>query len=124
MKTWLEQKELDLLVVSGFAELDEAQTQHNKEYFAAIGGGVGNEYLLRPMYRWTPEGKAACHRYRYTTPMAYAKDMHENTIRHCIHCGRVTAGFPTGAKHLRGSQWQRNRTVCVKCHRAGKQLED
>lgn len=120
--TWFEQREIDLLVASGFAELDADATRRNAERWAMEGGSPANEYLLRPMYRWTAAGKIACHLYRYTTPMAYAQALHESTVRHCVHCGRCTARQKVGCRVMRGSRQVRNRTVCLNCHAAGKRL--
>jgi hypothetical protein len=120
---WWYQAEIDRLVASGFAELDERATQRNKERFAMEGGGVANGYLLRTMYHWTDAGKEVCRMYRYTTPMAYAEAMRMSLVRHCIHCGRITARQKVGAQHSQGGKERRNRTVCLTCHAAGKVLE-
>lgn len=120
--TWLEQCEIDLLVASGFAELDAAATRHNAKKWAAWGSKPVDDYLLRPMYCWTAVGREACRLYRYTTPMAYAQALHESTVRHCVHCGRCTARQKVGCRVIRGSRQVRNRTVCLNCHAAGKRL--
>lgn len=121
--TWHCQREIDLLVTSSYAEIDQDITQRNKERFVVEGGGPANGYLLRTMYRWTQIGKFYCHLFRFTTPMAYAEAMKEGTVRHCIHCGRCTARMHVGARYDQGSRQHRNRTVCLSCHADGRVLE-
>ena len=121
--TWLEQREIDMLVASGFAEVNPDVTNRNKEYWAMQGGRPQDDYLLRTMYRWTEAGKEACHPWRFSTPMSWAQQMHESTNRHCIHCGRSTARQKVGARFDSGNKQKRNRTVCLTCHAVGKQLD-
>lgn len=118
------QRELDILVASGYAEIDERMTEGNRRYWENAGRKDNERFYLRPIYRWARAGRMACYKYRYTTPMAYAEAMQQGAIRHCIHCGRTTVGIKVGARFDRGSKAQKNRTVCVACHAAGKGLEE
>ncbi len=121
--TWTHQREIDILVAAGFAEVNPDATDRNKRYWEAQGGRPEEDYLLRTMYQWTEAGEGACYPWRYSTPMAWAEQMHNNASRHCIHCGRSTRQQRVGARFDYGSKQKRNRTVCLVCHRAGKQLD-
>jgi hypothetical protein len=80
---WDWQKEIDLLVSSGFAVFREDRTdlwrrdalQHGKPTYHRC-------------YYWTPEGREACFRYQHSTPMAWAIEMYYKRARHCVVCGR------------------------------------
>lgn len=105
-QTWAFQLKLDLLVSSGFAEIDtEATDWHARAEYGS----------KKPMYRWTDIGRVTCFRYRYTTPMAWAHAIYESKERHCEGCGRDLFGKPTGA------HWGK-RCLCKGCHANGKQL--
>lgn len=119
-ETYPVQREIDLLVTSGFAEIDQAQTDRNHATWTQRGSRGDEIYLTRPIYRWTEAGREACRAYRYTTPMAYATDMRLETVRHCVYCGRITTGKKVGQRFERGRY--KNRTVCLTCHAAGKEL--
>ena len=124
--TWAQQKAIDLLVRSGFAVLDEAQTKRNADYWRTIGSRPGDDYLLRPMYRWTRSGQIACHRYRHSTPMAWAEMLFLGSVRHCVLCGQDTAHCKVATRTERGSVQARNRTVCIPCgrkHTVAERLE-
>lgn len=118
------QRELDILVASGYAEIDQGATESNRRYWENAGRKDNERFYLRPIYRWAPAGRLACYKYRYTTPMSYAEAMQQGAIRHCIHCGKTTVGIKVGARFERGGKAQRNRTVCAACARAGKELTE
>jgi hypothetical protein len=121
--TWSHQHEIDTLVAAGYAEVNPETTDRNKRYWEEQGGKPEQDYLLRPMYRWTDAGKEACYPWRYSTPMAWAEQMHKGKSRHCIHCGRSTRQQKVGARFDGGSKQKRNRTVCLSC-RARRQRAD
>lgn len=110
-KQWPYQAQLDLLVQSGFVEIDPDNTAWWERYNA--DNGISGPL---PMYRWTEAGRKACWRYEYTTPMAWANDIRRNKVRFCEGCGRDL---------YRQTTWERwgKRLLCRVCGRAGKSLE-
>ena len=112
MSTWECQEQIDLLVKSGFAEVDEGQT-----IFWTTYNADQHVNFCVPMYRWTAAGQEACPRYRHSTPMSWAEVIGKGKERHCIGCGRDTRGQKVWSKY--GA----NRTVCMACapaYEAGK----
>ncbi len=107
------QDNLALLLDSGFAVLDEQTTRAWKE--RAWYDGLPS---YRQCYTWTPEGKIACFRNRYTTPMAWAANIAEGA-RHCIVCGRDCYRLKVWAQ-VKGKPG----VVCMSCGAKGHGLQD
>ena len=113
LKDWDFQKELDLLVASGFAVVNEARTDLWRR--GALADGKATYHRC---YSWTPEGRIACFRSRNTTPMAWAEDIHFERSRHCVVCGRDC---------YYKKVWAHDgpfRCVCLYCSGKGHGLQD
>ncbi len=111
-RQWFAQAQLDVLVQSGFAEIDP----DNTEWWERYNTDNGTNWPL-PRYRWTEAGRKACWRYANTTPMAWADDMRQNTVRFCEACGRDM--YRKTKAEQRGK-----RLLCMACGRAGRSLSD
>lgn len=74
---WPHQDILDALVDAGFAEIDEGATY-------SWWGKLPTKHIS---YAFTPEGKEACFRNRYATPMSWVEDIQKGA-RHCVICKR------------------------------------
>ena len=110
---WPFQDALTVLIASGFAREDDATAQSWKR--RAWRDGKSSYHTS---YVWTLEGKEACWRYEYTTPMAWADQMHSKRERHCIICGRDC---------YRKKVWASNgrvKCVCMVCGAQGHELVD
>ena len=103
-RTWAFQQQLDLLVQSGFAEVDQKST----DWWAAYNAENKTAYEL-PLYNWTTKGQYACWRYKNSTPMSWAEAIASGTKRHCIGCGCDTTRKKVWAQD--GTK----RTVCMAC---------
>jgi hypothetical protein len=104
---WPFQDILDKLVASGFASIDEYATYN-------WWGRLPTKHIS---YAFTPEGKEACFRNRYSTPMAWAEDI-QNGTRHCVVCLRDC---------YRKKVWAHNgkmRCICMACGAKGHGLQD
>ena len=111
---WEFQKELDILVKSGFAVYDEQWT----EMVWKRGAIQDKKPTYHRYYKWTPEGRVACFRYQHTTPMAWAEQWHLNHLRHCVVCGKDCY------KKKVWAQDYEFRCVCVACGAKGHGLKD
>lgn len=107
------EKELELLLASGFIVKDEPTTELWKR-----GQWMQGRLVYHQCYTWTPEGKRACFRSQHSTPMAWAADIHFENTRHCVVCGRDC---------YRQKVWAsdgRFRCVCMVCGGKGHGLQD
>ena len=110
---WEFQKEIDLLIASGFAILDEQSTDLWKR--RAWHDGKASYHRC---YSWTLEGKEACFRNKYTTPMSWADDIQKGA-RHCVICGRDLYRMKVWAQ-IKG----KSGCVCMSCGAKGHGLQD
>jgi hypothetical protein len=115
---WPMQREIERLIESDYAEFDASSTGWRLQ--AAERGTVTEAH---PMYRWTVAGKEACFRYANSTPMAWARAMHEGNERHCASCGKDLYRKQVGAAILKGPAALRNRCICLTCHAKGITLK-
>src|SRR6266568_2253693 len=99
---WPFQDILDKLLASGFAVIDASSTFR---WFDENGH--------RLMYAFTLEGKVACFRNKYTTPMAWAEDITKGA-RHCVVCGRDLYRMKVWAQ-VKG----KSGCVCMSCGARG-----
>lgn len=118
LTAWPEQKEIEKLVRAGFATLDVDSTHWWADYVEDHPDTAAHF-----MYRWTDAGKVACFRAANGTPMGWAKEMHNGTVRHCTVCGRDLYHKPVGAALLKGPKALRNRCICLSCHAKGITLK-
>lgn len=105
---WPYQKTLDLLVTSGFAEINVGSTY----------SWWDKTSTNRIVYSFTPEGKEACFRNRYATPMSWAEDIQKGA-RHCVVCGRDLY-----RKKVWAQIQDKPRCVCMSCGGKGHGLQD
>lgn len=105
---WPFQDILDRLVESGFARIDEDATYV----------WWGKLSINRLSYAFTPEGKEACFRNRYTLPMAWAEDI-QRGARHCVVCMRDLYSKNVWAQ-IKGKPG----CVCMACGAKGHGLQD
>lgn len=113
LQNWPFQDAITLLITSGFVHEGEDTTQAWK-----LQSWRDGKAFYHPYYVWTPEGKDACFRSAYTTPMSWAGDIHAERTRHCIACGRDC---------YRKKVWAHDgafRCVCMTCGATGHRLSD
>ena len=113
LEDWDCQKAIDILVASGFAVFREDRTDLWRR--DALQRGKPTYYRC---YYWTLEGREACWRYQYSTPMAWAIEMYYKRQRHCVVCGRDC---------YRKKVWASDgtfRCVCMVCGGKGHGLQD
>lgn len=105
---WPYQDIIDVLVESGFARIDPDSTYN-------WWGKVPTNHIS---YAFTAEGKEACFRNKYTTPMAWAEDIQKGA-RHCVVCMRDCYRTKVWAQ-VKG----RSGVVCISCGAKGHGLHD
>lgn len=115
LEDWPFQQWLDLFVKSGFAIVDEYATERWKHVQWLSNPPHPRHY--KRMYKWTPQGKEACFRNMYSTPMAWAEDI-RNGARHCVVCGRDCFYMKVSARS------GKSRCVCMACGAKGHGLQD
>lgn len=109
---WYEEA-LQILLSAGFIVEDESTTwQWKRESW------IDGRPTYHQGYRWTPEGRHACFRYRDSTPQSWAKDIVTGHVRHCVVCGRDCYN-----KKVYASDGGR-RCVCLTCGTQGHGLLD
>lgn len=101
---------LNKLVQYGFAAEDATRTFSWKD--------EAGKSWYKTCYVWTKEGREACFRWRYSTPMSWAEEMYHKRVRHCVVCGRDCFRKKVWANYGRMV------CVCMTCGAKGHGLQD
>ena len=105
---WEQQAAIDKLVTSGFAVISEEDTYSWWDKLP----------VNHICYKFTPEGKKACFRWMYSTPMAWAKETTQGA-RHCVICLRDLYHMKVWAQIDK-----KPGCVCMACGAKGHGLQD